>query len=70
MLILEPLIELCARKGDEDADHGGDDAALLDGLDLGVEDREGFIVKTDDESSLYLYARLLDLPDTDINGRP
>ena len=64
LFFFEPLIKLRARKGYEDADHGGDNTALLDELDLGVEDREGVIVKTDDESSLYFQTGPLDAPDT------
>jgi len=56
LLLFEPVAELRARKGIEEADHGRDDPACLDEPDLGVENRKGVVVETDNESSLHLEA--------------
>ena len=64
LLLFESLVELRARKSNEDADHGRNHAAFLDEPDLGVENRKRVAVETDYESSLHLKAGFLNLPDT------
>lgn len=53
-------VEGGAGRGLEDADHGHDDAAFLDEIDLPLEDARGVGVEADDEAALNLEAVLLD----------
>ncbi len=59
----ESGVELGSNRCLQDSDHGGNDAALLDKVQLAVEDALIIAVKTNDEASLNLHAGPLDFPD-------
>ena len=50
----QTLVEAGSGRRLQQPDHGGDDAALLDEIDLLLEDREGIAIETDDKAALNL----------------
>jgi len=53
-------MQLGAGHGLQQSDHRGDDAALLDKINLALKDGRRVVVKTDDESALHFQSRPLD----------
>ena len=61
--LLHALVKPCPGRGLQQADHGGDNAALLDEIDLLLEDGGRIVVKADDETALHLQTGALELLD-------
>ena len=57
---LQPLVQLRAGHGLQQADHRRDDPAFLDELDLPLKNRRRVAVEPDDEPALHLQPRALD----------
>ena len=57
---LQPVKEACPRRGLEHADHGGDDAALLNEIDLPLENGRPVTVKTDNKAAHHLQPCAMD----------
>src|SRR3984893_17821173 len=61
--LLQPAIELSARKRLQQADHRERDGALLNELHLPIEDVVGIVIESDDESGHDFHAVVLDAAD-------